>query len=377
LVVLGILLSGEMAVRLLVKETVKGPMLAGRPLRPYVWKQVARRLMEREKSLPEWEQVLVFDSQLGWTVAPNSISANGLFQSGVHGIRVGPTRSDQLNGSNARRRVALLGDSYVFGETEFERTWGRQLEQSLGDGRQVLNFGVPGYGLGQIYLRYQKDVRPFHPDVVIVGFSDLVEFRTVGVYGFLCFGQGKPSWAMPRFVIGQGQLKLINVPLIPLDALARLRSIEDLPCVRYAWDYRPTEWDTTFSRRHLARSYLLRTYMAISRPTAPARPEISFEEVRSLNVALLSRLLSDIRGDNAVPLLLYLPNEDDYDPRMRPSPTRQLLRENGFTYLDLTSCLGEVAADRRFLPSGGHYSSEGETAVARYLGPIVHDCLNI
>src|SRR5262249_39967688 len=153
----------------------------------------------------------------------------------------------------------------------FENTWGRELERSLGDGHQVLNFGVPGYGLGQMYLRYSKDVRPFHPDVVIVAFSDSVEFRTVGVYGFLSFALGKPSWATPRFVVDKGQLNLINVPLISIDAVARMGSIQDLPYVRYAWNYMPSEWDHGFGWRRLTRSYLFRLFrscLASSRPKA-------------------------------------------------------------------------------------------------------------
>jgi lysophospholipase L1-like esterase len=47
---------------------------------------------------------------------------------------------------------------------------------------QVLNFGVSGYSLGQMYLRYRRDVLPFQPDIVILALSSNSTNRTMGVY---------------------------------------------------------------------------------------------------------------------------------------------------------------------------------------------------
>jgi hypothetical protein len=57
----------------------------------------------------------------------------------------------------------------------------------LGPQVQVLHFGVDGYGVDQAYLRYQRDVRPWHPDLVILGFINHDLHRSLAVYSFVSF----------------------------------------------------------------------------------------------------------------------------------------------------------------------------------------------
>ncbi len=71
-------------------------------------------------------------------------------------------------------RVAVLGDSFVFGtgvgdEGTLPRTLERFFDRSSPpDGRvQVLNFGVPGYGVEQLLVRLQRDALRYDPDVVL------------------------------------------------------------------------------------------------------------------------------------------------------------------------------------------------------------------
>jgi len=86
-----------------------------------------------------------------------------MYFSSVEGIRsAGP--DVRFAHRSARRRVALIGDSNAFSfEVPFEESWGHHLQQLLGADAQVLNFGVDGYGIDQIYLRYRRDVRPWKP----------------------------------------------------------------------------------------------------------------------------------------------------------------------------------------------------------------------
>ncbi len=70
-------------------------------------------------------------------------------------------------------RVAVVGDSIAFGYWVEERdSFPRQLETMLGGPArvQVLNFGVPGYGLAQYVETLRTRVLAFAPDVVIVSF---------------------------------------------------------------------------------------------------------------------------------------------------------------------------------------------------------------
>jgi lysophospholipase L1-like esterase len=75
------------------------------------------------------------------------------------------------------RRVAVLGDSIAFGywvaeEDAFPRQLEALLNAKRGDGPpvQVLNFGVPGYNLGQEIETLRARALAFDPDVVVVAF---------------------------------------------------------------------------------------------------------------------------------------------------------------------------------------------------------------
>jgi hypothetical protein len=364
----GVLILGEVGVRASVTESLRGPVLGGVELRPYVWTEIADRFAKRAEEQRN-EQFFVFDSLLGWTVKPNSTGERGLFQSSAEGIRI-PRAGIEYANANPGCRIALVGDSFVFGEeSEFEKTWGHQLERSLGNRCQVLNFGVPGYGVGQMYLRYNKDVSPLHPDIVIVGFTDTVVFRTLGVYGCLTFSGYIPG-PIPRYVLENGLLKLINIPLIRPDAIYSTPSVEDLPYIRYAWNYAPNEWELP-GWQQLSRSYLFRTYVTLFPLWPQPRPEVSGEEVNTVNAELFKSIQDNVRANGAIPLLVYFPNKDDYRVPSSLPPVVQVMRKNGLEFVDLTPCLDRVDPQKRFLVNGSHYTSEGESAVAECLGPFI------
>lgn len=67
-------------------------------------------------------------------------------------------------------RVAVFGDSTTFGEeVDDDATVPFHLEDALaGVGAEVLNFGVHGYGLGQMVLRLEEEGFGFHPDHVVI-----------------------------------------------------------------------------------------------------------------------------------------------------------------------------------------------------------------
>jgi len=71
------------------------------------------------------------------------------------------------------RRIAFVGDSFTFG------IWADSAEKSFvgifdsivsPQGHEILNFGVPGYGMGDVLLQVEEDVLPFRPDDVILVF---------------------------------------------------------------------------------------------------------------------------------------------------------------------------------------------------------------
>ncbi len=84
-------------------------------------------------------------------------------------------------------RIALLGDSMIAArQLDFEKTAGQLLERRLneelsdtGNKYEVLNFGVPGYGIDQILLNWTSYVSKFKPDFVFVYIFENNYLRTI------------------------------------------------------------------------------------------------------------------------------------------------------------------------------------------------------
>ena len=69
-------------------------------------------------------------------------------------------------------RIGILGDSYVEGLQVFERNHfiriaEKKLYDKLKQKVQILNFGRSGFDLGDMYVYYQKLVKPYHCDYVM------------------------------------------------------------------------------------------------------------------------------------------------------------------------------------------------------------------
>jgi hypothetical protein len=122
------------------------------------------RLMLRLKFGRQAEEAPTFDPMLGWTARPRT-RENPL---GI--VHDAPYTLD-----DARTWKAMLffGDSFTAGRAD-ANTIPSQLERRL-PGWKVLNFGVPGYGLDQMYLSLRSVIDDFdHPHVIVgIFYNDL------------------------------------------------------------------------------------------------------------------------------------------------------------------------------------------------------------
>jgi hypothetical protein len=122
------------------------------------------RLLLRFKVRDKTETFPTFDPMLGWTARPRT-------QDNPLGI----ISEEPYTLDEARRWRAILffGDSFTAGRIP-TNTIPDQLERRLVDWK-VLNFGVPGYGLDQIYLLLRSVIDDFDRPHVVVGifYNDL------------------------------------------------------------------------------------------------------------------------------------------------------------------------------------------------------------
>lgn len=345
-----IVITLEVVLRLLAINTPAGTMLGGKPLAPRSLESLA------DKSL--WGALLSYDPTLGWTVTPNSSTSDGLYTSNPDGMRT--SKADSGFGlKKGTCRIALIGDSHTFGlELKFEETWGYLL-QSYMPNCEVLNFGVSGYSLGQMYLRYKRDALRSRPDIVILALSSGASHRTMGIYGLTMFSSGFP-FAHPRFHMTNAGLMTINEPLPRPEDIIQTKWISDLPYINDDWFFSPGKWEMK-RWRHFYHSYLFRLYIT----RYPLRRKQQKEDAAEmLSHAFLQEFIQTAVSNNSIPLLFYLPDKNDANNLGSETRSLKALRSSGFEYLDLRPCLNQVTAEDRFIPQGSHYSMRGSETIA-------------
>jgi hypothetical protein len=214
--VIGILLAfagGELMVRAFSVSDLTGTWFGSTLLLPRDWEDVKARQRELLALVRDDLSYFVVDDRLGWVPGRNRRSKEGLYSTSAEGFR-----SANPGVSYASRpaglRIAIVGDSFTFGlEVPFESSWGAVLEQSLGANATVLNLGVDGYGLDQAVLRYDRDARPWKPDVAILGFINHDLVRTLSVYSFVTFPEWGFPFSKPRYVLENDRLRLLSSPI--------------------------------------------------------------------------------------------------------------------------------------------------------------------
>jgi hypothetical protein len=364
-----ILITGEIVTRILSRSSIEGETLGNRVLLPKSWHALTlynQKILRKASASPTF---YVYDNALGWTIGPDRKSADGLYYSSAEGLRA-PHEGISFAKTTKKTRIALVGDSYTFGEDVlYADTWGRLLEKALGPEFEVLNFGVPGYGLDQAYLRYEKDVREWKPNVVILSFIPHDTERSMIVYPALNYPTWEVPFSKPRLILRDGELKKLNTPTVTPEAIFSKEAVFDLPFLEYDRGFRKHEWEEKLF--HL--SCLTRAFITWFPSWEPVRPDVSDEALTSVNAWILRAFVGSVERMGSAPLVVYHPKRA-LDPISDRSLSRRVLREAGVRYTEPTSCLLELPSADWFIPQG-HYTPQGNAAVAKCLVNIVRQVL--
>lgn len=367
---------GELVTRAFSVHDTKGIVIGNAGLLPLNWEDVVAHQSEILQKMSGSPPYLVYDELLGWTVSPNRSSEDGRYFSSLEGVR-SPRLGMAFADFSSNYRIALVGDSFTFCvKVSFEESWGHQLELKLGDKFQVLNFGVPGYGVDQAYLRYKRDVRPWKPDIVVMAFISDDLIRTLNVYSFLSGTIG--PFAKPRFISKDKQLVALNVPTPRPDEIFSKKSIHDLPFIDYDRYYHWTEWERP-NWRYLQLSYLFRLMTTLYPVREAPREETSDVVMEAVSSEIVRSFIQLARADGSIPIVVFFPLRDDLEnyllhPSIMPRPVK-LLRDAGIEEVtDLTPCLSGINTLDLFLergPRSSHYSAKGYAAVANCLHSVL------
>jgi hypothetical protein len=142
----------------------------------------------------------------GWTNLPGYRSDSRVpFSVTINSQGLRASREYALSPEAGTHRIAVLGDSCTFGEdVDDDQTLPYYLERHL-QATDVLNFGVHGYGLGEMVLRMENEVFSYHPDVVVLVITSPSDFGRTILTDFV-----HPK---PAFTIEAGNLTVVNSPV--------------------------------------------------------------------------------------------------------------------------------------------------------------------
>jgi hypothetical protein len=276
---------------------------------------------------------LAEDPDLGWVARPGAHDSPW----GVQTVDAEGRRVTAPVGWRPARpgRVALLGDSFTFGdEVTDAETWAWLVREDLGV--VVDDHGVLGHGLDQTVLRLERDVLAEDPpDVVVVGITAVMEYRT---------GLDWDAWAKPRFALEGTRLVEVGTPVPTADDLL-------------AWHTR------------LATPWVARLWWERLADTPP-----SWRSLAELNDALRDRMVADVAAAGAQLLVVWMAADGDLAQSHGGRAVQEWRRwceARAVACVDTTPSL--TAAQRAGLPMFrvAHWTPEANAVAARVIGPEV------
>lgn len=177
------------------------------------------------------------DRDLGWTVtrSPEYVALERIpYRINGQGFRHSEDFNSLPQKPLGRRHVVVLGDSFTFGvHLQDADTAPALLGQQLGPNWQVFNLGVPGYGIDQMVLSYEKYRAALQPDVVVLMFIDDDVDRVFEAF------RGPEGLPKPSFELVKGELRARQPHVETL--LGSLLHRSRIANVIYSRWYRPRE----------------------------------------------------------------------------------------------------------------------------------------
>jgi hypothetical protein len=326
-----------------------------------------------------------FDGELGWR--PRAGLDNGVDIVNSQALRSHRDYADDP--ASGVLRMAAFGDSFVYGsEVLTDESWARVIERSRPN-TEALNYGVPGYGQDQVYLRFLAEGRDFKPKVVLFGVASPTLDRIMMISGvFRSPGSLIHDFVKkPRFLLDGDRLSPApNHLRQPSDFEPYMKdpsSFRELGAYDY-W-YEPLIYESwLFEHSHAARLVFAGWATTKRRLLDPDRPlkgpkgrgvfNASSSGFRILRL-ILERFVATATDWDMHPVVLILP--DGYSTeRMRSGqpgvmdPVRKLCVDEGWDCIDAKDAFlaqPEESEAASWFENSFHYSVEGNRIVADWI----------
>jgi hypothetical protein len=337
------------------------------------------RLVELREAVAGESEALarsIFDPELGWAPRPEQSQGETSFD--WSGSRMGFEELPRERTIGVRRVVAV-GCSYTLGAEVADReAWPALVDHARAD-LEIANLAMGGYGLDQALMRFVRDGRQLHPDVVWLGILPSAALRVT-----TCFPPILSHWNQvlafkPRFFLDEkGELQLVrsaaSTRAETLHLLEDQRALVDAIGATDTWvrraplAYAPMHgsWTHYFAATRLALTW----QESLGREPAIWLSDKK-SEIYALLRAIVLRLDKEARDTGADLAILFLPSREDLTQVDAQGHAywdafRDDLASIGFRCLDLAPALLAAGAredDRYWMPRS-HYSALANQLVA-------------
>jgi hypothetical protein len=333
---------------------------------------------DRVEQIASNDTYIRFDQLLGWAPAPSFVRRSGgqTFRTNSVGMRA--DQEYPLDTRAGLKRLAAFGDSFTYcAEVTQDACWVPQTEKRWPD-TEILNYGVPGYGPDQAWLRYQRDGRQYHPCGVLIGYFAEDIDRVVNRFRPFLSPGDSVMMGKPRFLLDGAGLTLLPNPVTDPVQLEDSQWVEQNLGPHDAWYFPGTFIAGPFDSSWLVR--LARTAAYQRARSSLLRDDQRYplydpdQEAYTVTERILSGFAQQVRDDGATPIIVILPGQRDLEEYAAGVTSYggliSQLSDEGNTVVDLTDVLAQDQKDNditTLFAEGRHYSKRGNGIVAQYL----------
>lgn len=336
------------------------------------------------------------DPLTGWSIQTTG-NHHGAYQANSDGIRA--TRNYNKIKPAGITRISCCGDSYTFGaEVKNGETWPDYLQDTLGKDHEVINFGIPGTGLTQSYLRYKEKAEVYDSDIVIIGFMSNNIERTLNTFRpFLIPETGFPLAKPYAALDGNGKLVFHPPFLKNVEDYKNLLANTNNVLLNLAQkDYYFRDDNSTHSPSNIpsrrvwayldSRTKVGDNVKSILKKFLPRKKKSSSyydPDGYALKVVtpLFEKYVSSVISAGAKPIVVIFPNGSDIKASNQGHPPRydilkKILAEQGVKTIDILDLFldtyGETIPNEQIFRKV-HYTPETNLIVAEYIAKCINN----
>lgn len=358
------------------------------------YKEARRKIAEQAAVTKEAKEtqgqsgIKMFHPVLGWDYPP------GVEYTDPAGVayRHGPLGERRTCTSFSNDLIATYGDSFTYcSDVEDCHTWQTCLGEMIE--KNVLNFGVAGYGTDQAYLKYELNAPGVVTPVVMLCILPDNINRVVNVFRTFYAFDDRLALTKPRYVRqGEGFALIPN----PLGSAGDVLRLEDPAFVAKlgAQDYwyekdmnRPPfgfPYIITLIRWRATILHYLIFNSGLSRKGSnrPFYPNNLFEEAEPLAIMchIVDLFVHTARARSSTPVIVLMPHRELIEETLKHRVSRianlaTYLDAKGYPYIDLIKAMADMHPSRRQLSQWyrEHATPEGNRITAQLIAEYLRN----